>query len=99
MTRAAQSYCPMKAVRLVAITQGRQRQFDDVEPMVEVGTEAALLKQRFQRLIARSDDSHIHRYFPVRSDRTHGFPLDHVQQLWLQGNGRSFTSSRKIVPC
>src|SRR5215472_16708522 len=69
---------------LVAFTQRRQRQLHDVQPMIQIGAEAALADERLKGLIARGNNPDIDWDFTVRAHGTQSRALDHIQQFGLQ---------------
>src|SRR5215469_563855 len=73
-----------------AMTKRRQRQLDNIQSMVQVGTETAFGYQRLQRLITGRNDANIHGDLTVSPDRSHRSSLNHIQQLGLE-------MKRKIV--
>jgi hypothetical protein len=58
-------------------------QFDDIDAIEEVFTEATLTHQRRQILVGRAEDAHIHMGLLLRTDRAYRLLLDRAQQFHL----------------
>ncbi len=73
-----------------AVAQRRELQSYDIQPVVEVRTEAAFAHQGLQGPVGGCNDADIDGNLDVRSNGTDGAALQNIEQLWLQ-------RQRKIV--
>ena len=69
---------------VAALAQRRQVDGDDVEPVEEIGAEAAPPDLLLEVAIGRGDDADVHRDRLGGADRNHLPLLEHAQQLHLQ---------------
>ena len=67
--------------------QRRQRDVHDVDPVVEVFAESALLDGRLEIAVGRHDHPDIDRELFAAADGPHGALLEHAQQLGLEPQG------------
>src|SRR5271168_5046452 len=67
-----------------AFAQRRQRNREDVQPIVEIGTELALLDHRFQILIGGGNDAHIHAHRASSSESFELLLLEDAEQFGLE---------------
>ena len=70
---------------VLALTQRRQRDLEDVEPVVEVFPQLAVLDGHRRVLVRRGDDADVHRLFVFAADAPERALLQDPQQLHLRG--------------
>jgi hypothetical protein len=80
------------------VRAGRHAHLDDVEPVVQVLPEAALLHLGGQVLVGGADDAHVHRQLGGGAHLAHGRSWMARSSLLCIASGRSPISSRNSVP-
>src|SRR6185436_16005131 len=69
---------------LRALAQGRQADFDDREPIVEIGAKATFVHLRLEVAVGGRNHANVDRDSLIAADAFHLAAFERAQQLWLK---------------